>query len=369
MPPSGLSRVLITTDAVGGVWRYALDLAASLGGRNVECLLAGFGPAPDAARVEACARLPNVQLAWLDAPLDWTAQDETALAAAPAQLAALAREWGAELLHLNAPSQAAGLADGFDVVVSSHSCVPTWWECVRGAELPADFAWHRARNLAGFRRAGAAIAPSRAHAAALKRVYGPIPGLRVVCNTTEAQPAVSVERESFVLAAGRWWDEGKGAATLDQAAAAASTPVLAAGPLTGPAGQRATFAHAAALGELSADGVRSLMSRAAIFAAPSRYEPFGLAVLEAATRGCALLLADIPTFRELWQDAAVFADPHDAEAWAGAIARLVRDPRARRSLTVAAVARARKFGPERQLAGVLHGYAAASRRSTVREVA
>ena len=38
------------------------------------------------------------------------------------------------------------------------------------------------------------------------------------------------------------------------------------------------------------------MSRAAIFFSPALYEPFGLGVLEAAARGCALVLADIPSF-------------------------------------------------------------------------
>ncbi len=43
-----LRRVLITLDAVGGVWRYALDVARGLESHGVDCLLVGFGPAPDA---------------------------------------------------------------------------------------------------------------------------------------------------------------------------------------------------------------------------------------------------------------------------------------------------------------------------------
>ena len=366
----GVSRVLITTDAVGGVWRYAVDLAAALGGRNIECLLAGFGPPPDASRLGSCALLPNVEVAWLDAPLDWMAPDEAACAAAPAQLAALARGWGADLLHVNAPSHAAGLPDGFEVVVSSHSCVPTWWDCVRGGALPPQLEWHRARNVAGFSRAGAALAPSRAHAASLQRAYGPIPGLRVVCNATEATAEGADGREPLVLAAGRWWDEGKGAAVLDRAAAASPWRVLAAGSLTGPEGQRADFVHAEAPGELSADGVRNLMSRAAIFAAPSRYEPFGLAVL-----------------RERRPEAARCCSPTSrASASCGRVRRCSPGrrtprpgpPRSRASpairasaprLAAAARERAKEFAPERQLAGVLQGYAAASRRASVREVA
>ncbi len=45
---------------------------------------------------------------------------------------------------------------------------------------------------------------------------------------------------------------------------------------------------------------------ATVFASMARYEPFGLAVLEAAQAGMRLVLSDIPTFRELWDGAAIF---------------------------------------------------------------
>ena len=66
------------------------------------------------------------------------------------------------------------------------------------------------------------------------------------------------------------------------------------------------------------------MRRSAIFAAPSRYEPFGLAVVEAAISGAALVLADIPTFRELWSDAALFVSPDDSNGWSRALTELWR---------------------------------------------
>ena len=51
MPPR---RILMTIDAVGGVWRYAMDLAAALRSESVETVFAGFGPAPSAhQRAEA----------------------------------------------------------------------------------------------------------------------------------------------------------------------------------------------------------------------------------------------------------------------------------------------------------------------------
>ena len=56
------------------------------------------------------------------------------------------------------------------------------------------------------------------------------------------------------------------------------------------------------------------MGRAAIYALPARYEPFGLSILEAALSGCALVIGDIPSLREIWADAALFvpSDGHDA---------------------------------------------------------
>jgi glycosyltransferase involved in cell wall biosynthesis len=85
------------------------------------------------------------------------------------------------------------------------------------------------------------------------------------------------------------------------------------------------------------------MRRAAIFVSPALYEPFGLGVLEAASSGCALVLADIPTFRELWDGAAVFADPRDAAALTQAIATLCRDSDLAADLQMKARTRATRY--------------------------
>ena len=53
---------------------------------------------------------------------------------------------------------------------------------------------------------------------------------------------------------------------------------------------------------------------AAIYALPARYEPFRLEVLEAAAPGCALVLGDIASLRELWDGAALFVAPDDDRA-------------------------------------------------------
>ena len=362
----GPQRVLMTVDAVGGVWRYAIDLARGLNHRGIACLLVGAGPRSGGALAFEALGLPDTELVWTDETLDWMADDEAALDGTPAILAGLARDWRADLLHLNLPSQAAGIGEQLPVVVASHSCVPTWWDAMRSNPLPAEWAWQHRRNRRGFDRADRVLVPSASHAAALIRAYGTGLRLSVVYNSTatplsDDEPGDD-EKQPFVLAAGRWWDPAKNAATLDLAAASSPWPVRMAGSLAGPNAQAIALGHARSLGELAPEALLGLMRASAIFASPSRYEPFGLAVLEAATQHATLVLADIPTFRELWQDAALFVPATDAAGFAQAIARLAHDPPLRRQLAAQASRIAHHFTPARQLEGMIGAYAGAMMR-------
>ena len=355
-------RVLMTVDTVGGVWRYAVDLARGLNERGIACLLVGAGPCPASAPAFGSPGPAGTELVWTDETLDWMADGEAALESMPATLAGLARDWRADLLHLNLPSQAAGLPEHLPVLVASHSCVPTWWDVMRGGPLPDRWAWQRRRNRRGLDRADRVLVPSASHAAALIRAYGSAIRLSVVHNATRAPPSGDDGKEPFVLAAGRWWDEGKNASTLDLAAGSSPWPVRMVGALAGPNGQAVSLRHAEALGEVAPEALLALMRRAAIFVSPSRYEPFGLAVLEAATQHAALVLSDIPTFRELWADAALFVPATDPAGFAGAITRLAQDAALRRQLATRAAQIARALTPARQLDGVIGAYASATMR-------
>lgn len=57
----------------------------------------------------------------------------------------------------------------------------------------------------------------------------------------------------------------------------------------------------------------------------SRFEGFGMPVLEALAHGAPVVCADIPPFREIAGDAALFADPRDPEAIAAALVRIHTD--------------------------------------------
>ncbi len=308
--PDGLGRLplrlLMTTDAVGGVWRYSVDLADGLAAHGVQTVLAVLGPAPGRMqRVEAEA-VPGLRLVNTELPLDWTAKEPAELDRASERLASLAALVGANGIHLHAPALVGAARWPAPVVAVAHSCVATWWRAVRGGAMPDDFAWRTAVTRAGLLAADAVIAPTAAHGRAIEAAYGPIP-VRVVHNGSRPRRA-KAQRRPAVLTAGRLWDEGKAVAWLDRAAAGLGAPVFAAGPTQSPDGLAAKFEHLQLLGTLAPDALAQEYAQATVFASMARYEPFGLAVLEAAQAGMALVLSDIPTFRELWDGAAIFVD-------------------------------------------------------------
>jgi glycosyltransferase involved in cell wall biosynthesis len=349
-------RVLMTLDAVGGVWRYALDLASSLAGEGIETILAGFGPRPSAHQRNEAGRVGR--LVWCDLPLDWLVEDEAALDGVADAIGELAARHSADLVHLNLPSQAHGLRLAVPAIVASHSCVPSWFRAVRGEDVPANWAWQKRLNASGLLGADAVLVPSRSHGRAIEACYGPIAALHVIPNATQPLPSVT-EKVPVVLAAGRWWDEGKNGVVLDRAAGWVDWPVLMAGAAAGPNGQLLNIRNARALGELSASRLQPWLAGAAIVASPSIYEPFGLVALEGATAGAALVLSDIPTYRELWDGAAFFAEPRDPSAWIEALNGLARDRDWRRRLGAAARERAGRFTPAAQRDAVLSAYVAA----------
>ena len=220
---------------------------------------------------------------------------------------------------------------------------------------PANFAWRIEALRRGMAACDGLFAPSRSFAEATAAAHGVAAPL-VVHNGRAAAPMVERARAPFVFTSGRLWDEGKNLATLDAAAAHAGVPLLAAGPLAGPGGERVTTAHAQALGRRSAAEVALWLSCASVYATSALYEPFGLGVLEAAQAGCALVLSDIPTFRELWDGAAVFADPRQPEDFAAALSALFADETERRRLAEAARMRAERFTVEAMTRGMLDLY-------------
>jgi len=166
-------------------------------------------------------------------------------------------------------------------------------------------------------------------------------------------------KEPFILTAGRLWDEAKNLSAIVEAASRLAWPVYVAGECRHPNGRDANFGSCHAMGRLAPAELASWYSRAAIYALPACYEPFGLSALEAALSGCALVLGDIPSLREVWGDCAAFVPPRDARALEGAIDELIADPSKRKEMGERSAARAREYTTQRMTAAYLDAYQAA----------
>ena len=335
-------NVLMTADTVGGVLTFALELVRGLAGRGIRVTLATMGgePTPDQRAQIDAARPARVEtsafaLEWMDD--QWRDVDR-----AGDWLLAVAASTDADVVHLNGYSHAA-LPWQRPVVVTAHSDVLSWFEAVRGEDAPTSWDEYRRRVTAGLAAADLIAAPTRAMLDTLVYFYRPRCDTLVVPNGRSGPAARSCCKEEFVLAAGRMWDEAKNLTALQQVAPRLPwrTEIVGEG---GP------------IGRVESEDLFDRMRRAAIFASPARYEPFGLGALEAALCGCALVLGDIPSLREVWGEAAVFVPPNDRDLLESALRRLIVDADLRAHAGEAAKARAARYTPERMTDGYVAAY-------------
>ena len=84
------ARVLMTADAVGGVWQYALELGRGLSQGGTAVVLAVMGPAPSAAQLAAAAAVEGLSLRHRPYRLEWMQGCERDLEDAALWLADLA---------------------------------------------------------------------------------------------------------------------------------------------------------------------------------------------------------------------------------------------------------------------------------------
>jgi glycogen synthase len=346
----------MTADTVGGVWTYALELARALRPSGVEVVLAAMGEPPSDDQRRAATELSNVVPAFATFKLEWMNQPWKDVEAAGEWLLGLEAEFQPDLIHLNSYSHAT-LRWQAPTLVVGHSCVCSWFAAVRGEAPPRSFARYRREVASGLQAAGTVTAPTEAMLEALREHYGDFPARAAIPNGRRAEGLRRTAKGSFVLYAGRLWDEAKNVSILERAAARIDWPVYLAGEARNPDGGEIFFRRAESLGRLSSVQLGDWLSRASIFALPALYEPFGLSALEAAQAGCALVLGDIPSLREVWGEAALFVPPEDEDAVAAALNLLIRRPAIRREFAVRARERAARYTPEQMAATYLEAYA------------
>jgi glycosyltransferase involved in cell wall biosynthesis len=115
-----------------------------------------------------------------------------------------------------------------------------------------------------------------------------------------------------------------------------------------PAGVRAHF-----VGHVDDDTLAELYRSCAVLAFPSRYEGFGLPVLEAMSYGAPVVTAHSSSLPETAGDAVCYVDPDDADALADAILQVIGDRDYRNELRRRGFVRAPMFSWDKTAAQTL----------------
>jgi glycosyltransferase involved in cell wall biosynthesis len=281
----------------------------------------------------------------LNVPLEWMQNNERAYCDAAPELVQLATEFGAELIHSNQFCFGA-LPIDIPKVVTAHSDVFSWAAACRdrGLERSDWLSRYSALVSTGLREADALVAPTQWMAASLSRHFPRSRKADVISNGRTLPSPPAGTRKLQAISAGRLWDEAKNIRML--AEVESPFPIFVAGDTQyGPASIAASLGNIELLGRLNADDLFALFRESALYICTSKYEPFGLAPLEAALCGCAVLAFDIPSLREVWGCGALyFQDAHSLSA----LLQDLRDaPDQLRAARRASFSRARMFTAKR----------------------
>jgi glycogen synthase len=278
--------------------------------------------------------LPGLDYRPTEYRLEWMEIAERDIEESKRYLELLIAEVKPDVLHFSQYCYG-DLATNIPKVVVAHSDIVSWWTAVHGCE-PEDAPWMRkyretvSRGLSG---ADLVVAPSRWMLDQVSKFYLRPSAEQVICNgRTPSLFDAGAEKGDSVLSVGRVWDPAKNVSLLMQDEQQARISVVGWEREPGREDRQRSVqapSNVSLLGPKSQTELRKMYAEAGIYAATSRYEPFGLAPLEAALSSCALVLNDNPVFHELWNDVGIFFNKDDAEDCAKRIDELRRKPELR----------------------------------------
>jgi glycosyltransferase involved in cell wall biosynthesis len=345
-------HVLVTADTMSGDWTYTRELVTGFVARGVRVTLVTFGEIP----------LPG-QTAWMDLlhgleyrptafRLQWMDEAPRDLPESKEFLATLVRERRPDLLHLHQFCHADLRVDIPRIVMAQGDLI-SWTLAVQGC-MPRPtrwLQWYRDTIVGGIAAADAVVAPSAWMLDALTSIYARPRREAVIYpgrNPIFFNPYVS--KEDSVLSVGRLVDACKQVFLLTQHShpfpvcivGAEQTVPLPRIPIRADVKISTGKNCVAIRGPQTEAQLRALYSRAAIYAATARYEPLGMATLDAAFSRCAVVANDIPSFREIWGDAALYFRTNDGHSLAETLRKLDSDRGLRHAYADRAFTRARE---------------------------
>src|SRR5438067_854872 len=132
-------HVLMTSDAVGGVWAYTRELVSGLTRRGHRVSLVSFGQRPRQEQLLWMRELRGLEYHATDFPLEWMQDSAAGIAASMEYLQLLVERIKPDLLHCSQYCYGA-LKSSIPRIVVAHSDVLSWWAEVHGSS-PPDTPW------------------------------------------------------------------------------------------------------------------------------------------------------------------------------------------------------------------------------------
>jgi glycosyltransferase involved in cell wall biosynthesis len=352
-----MKRILMTADTIGGVWTYAFELAKCLDKYGIEVHLACMGKLLSADQLLLVKDIKNLSIHSSNYKLEWMKDPWEDIEKAGNWLLELERYIQPDIIHLNNYVHG-NLNWHAPVVMVAHSCVFTWWKSVKGENPPEDWKLYFKKVKEGLRTADLVIGVSQHYLNEIIKIYGPLKLSRVIHNGLNPDDYFIREKKSMIIGMGRVWDEGKNLKMLSSISKKVNWSVFIAGSLNlaDNKAQNSNEKNDIFLGQLSQCQIKYCLSEASIYVLPAKYEPFGLSALEAALSGCVLVLADIPTLKEIWGDAAVYFDVHNVKELESVINKLIEDENLLKNYQKKAFEKAGKYHINEMTASYIEAY-------------
>ncbi len=360
-------HVLVTADTVSGSWIYTRELVTGLVTRGVRVTLVSFGEIPLPEQTSWMDLLHGLEYRPTAFRLEWMDEAPQDMVESCHFLASLVREVRPDLLHFHQFCHG-NLPVEVPRIVMAHGDIVSWTQAVQGcAPRPTRWLkWYRDTIVRGIAAADAMVAPSAWMLDSICYNYThPRRGAVIYPGRNPIFFNPYVSKDDSVLSVGRLLDAGKQVFLLTQHSQPFSVCIVGAEqtvplprvPIRADVKVATDQSCVAIRGPQTEAQLRALYSRAAVYAATARYEPLGMATLDAAFSRCAIVANDIPAFREVWGDAALYFRTNDARSLADTLQQLDSDRALRHAYSDRAYTRAReRFTAKRMIDDYLNLY-------------
>ena len=339
-------KILMTADTIGGVWTYCMELCRELKNHKAFIHLITMGAKMNDDQRKEINQLEHLTVYETEYALEWMQNPWEDIEKCGLWMLELESRIKPDIIHLNTYTYGA-VPFSAPVILVAHSDVYSLFHSVKKMNPPVEWKKYYEHVKQGLQESDLVIAPSVTMMNYIKDIYNYEGENNIIYNGRNIDFFNASEKQPMVFSMGRIWDEAKNIQLLLNAATNIKWPVIIAGEnIFENEHFNTDHQNTNHLGRLSGGQVAEQLSKASIFVHPAKYEPFGLSALEAALSGCALVLGDIPSYREIWKDAALYADTDDEIALADIVNRLIEDKDLLKDFSNRAVLRAADFSSQ-----------------------